>query len=314
MRIGVVVDATCDLPQEFLREHNISILPVSIRLGEETVLDERDPEVTRKFYSEQLDAKGINAETIPFTADQIRQKFLDRIVIDYDYVFCITITSNRSPIFENATRASFAILNDYKNIRAQAGVTGPFALRVVDSMSMFCGTGLLAAEAAKLCQAGKTPNDIRRRLDDLRENICGYMVPSDLYYIRARGKKKGENSVGLLTWAIGSALDIKPVIQCYRAETEPVAKVLGYDRAVEKMFSHVAHQIEKGISTGHICISYGGELEHIPKLLGYDMLAAVAREYKIEILNSVMSATAALNAGGGCVAIAYGGELRDFGS
>ncbi|MGH8456618.1 MAG: DegV family protein [Stenotrophobium sp.] len=314
MRIGVVVDATCDLPQEFFSEHHISVLPVTIRLGDETVIDARDPEITRRFYAEQLDAKGLDAETIPFSAEQIRQKFLDRIVVDYDYVFCITITSNRSPIFENATRASFAILNDYKNIRAKAGVSGPFALRVVDSKSMFCGTGLLAAEAAKLSQAGAAPNDIRRRLDDLRENICGYMVPSDLYYIRARGKKKGENSVGLITYAIGSALDIKPVIQCYRAETQPVAKILGYDRAVEKMFSHVAHQIERGISTQHICISYGGELERISGLPGYDMLAAVAREHQVEILGSVMSATAAVNAGGGCVAIAYGGDLRNFGS
>lgn len=307
------MDASCDLPQAFFQEHDISILPISIRLGDETVVDEREPGVTRKFYTEQLAAKGLSAETSAFSAEQIRAKFLDRIVVDYDYVFCITITATRSPIFENATRASFAILNDYKSIRAEAGVVGPFALRVVDSKSMFCGTGVLAAEAALLAQAGESPNTIRRRLDELRENICGYMVPSDLYYIRARGKKKGENSVGLLTYAIGSALDIKPVIQCYQAETKPVAKILGYDRAVEKMFTHVAQQIEKGISTQHVCISYGGEADHIPKLPGYTVLEAVAREHKIRILSSVMSATAAVNAGGGCVAIAYGGELRDFG-
>ena len=312
MRIGVVADATCDLPQEFLQEHRVGILPVAIHLGDEVVNDVRDPDVTLKFYNEQLAAKGLDAHTVPFTAEQIREKFLSDIVLEYDYVFCVTITATRSAIFENATKASFAILNDYKNARARQGVSGPFALRVVDSKSMFCGTGVLAAEAAKLARAGVGSNEIRKRLDELRENIVGYMVPNDLYYIRNRGIKKGEKSIGLLTYAIGSALDIKPVILCYRGETQPVAKVRGYERAVEKMFRHVAAELRRGIGTQHLCISYGGPVADVARLPGYDDLAKAAREHKIEILVSIMSATAAVNTGGGCVAIAWGGELNPF--
>lgn len=312
MRIGVVVDASCDLPHEFMREHRIEILPVTIRLGDETLVDVRDPQATQRFYTEQLSSKGLSAETAAFTAEQIREKFLDRIVIDYDYIFCITVSSTRSTIFENATRASFAILNDYKSIRAQAGVTGPFALRVVDSKNMFCATGVLAAEAAKLARTGQAPNDIRKRLDELRDKLCGYMVPGDLYYIRTRGIKKGEKSIGLMTYAIGTALDIKPVIQSYLGETKPIAKILGYDRAVERMFGHVVKQIERGLATQHLCISYGGDPEVIATLPGYSQLAQAAQEHGIEILSSFMSATAAVNAGGACVAVAFCGELRSF--
>jgi len=312
MRIGVVADATCDLPPEFFRDYGVGILPVTIHLGDEILRDERDPELTLKFYTEQLAAKGMDSHTEPFSADQIREKFLSGIVLDYDYVFCVTITATRSPIFENATKASFAILNDYKSVRAKQGVSGPFALRVVDSKTMFCGTGVLAAEAAKLARKGTNPNDIRKRLDELRESIVGYMVPNDLYYIRNRGIKKGEKSVGLLTYAIGTALDIRPVILCYRGDTQPVAKLRGYERAVEKMFHHAAGEVRRGISTQHLCISYGGPPEQIAKLPGYDLLARTAGEHGIEILSSIMSATAAVNTGGGCVAIAWGGELRPF--
>lgn len=312
MRIGVVADATCDLPQEFLQEHRIGILPVAIHLGDEVLNDVRDPEVTLKFYSEQLASKGLNAHTVPFTAEQIREMFLSNMVLEYDYVFCVTITATRSAIFENATKASFAILNDYKNARARQGVSGPFALRVVDSKSMFCGTGVLAAEAAKLSRSGVSSNEIRKRLDELRENIVGYMVPDDLYYIRSRGIKKGEKSIGLLTYAIGSALDIKPVILCYRGETQPVAKVRGYERAVERLFRHVAAELRRGIGTQHLCISYGGPVSRVAALPGYDELAKAAREHNIEILTSIMSATAAVNTGGGCVAVAWGGELNPF--
>jgi DegV family protein with EDD domain len=304
MRIGVVVDASCDLPHEFMREHRIEILPVTIRLGDEILVDTREPQATQRFYQELLASKGLSAETIALTAEQIRERFLDHIVVDYDYIFCITITSTRSPIFENASRASFAILNDYKSIREQAGVSGPFALRVVDSKNMFSATGVLAAEVAT--------NDIRARLDELREKLCGYMVPGDLYYIRNRAIKKGDKSVGLFTYAIGTALDVKPVIQSYLGETKPVAKILGYDRAVERLFSHVSRQIERGLATQHLCISYGGDPEAISSLPGYAQLALTAREHGVEILNGFMSATAAVNTGGAGVAIAYCGELRDF--
>jgi DegV family protein with EDD domain len=312
MRIGVVADATCDLPADFYREHGIVVLPVSIRLGDDTWVDTRDPDETLKFYAEQLDARGLEAETQPFTAEQMRTRFLERIVLDYDYVFCITVTSTRSPIFENATKASFAILNDYKNVRAASGITGAFALRVVDSRNMFCGTGVLTAEAAKMARAGAAPNDIRRRLDELRDNICGYMVPGDLYYIRNRGVKKGENSVGLVSYAIGSMLDIKPVILCHRGETEAIAKIRTYERAVEKLFAHVTQQLVEGISTTHVCLSYGGDPAAIATLPGYATFAQAAQERGIEILSSIMSATAAVNAGGQCLAVAYGGELRAF--
>ncbi len=314
MRIGVVADASCDLPPQFYRDNAIGILPVTIRLGDESLIDERDPQATLHFYAEQLADKGLDAETQPLSAEQIRERFIDRIVLDYDYVFCITVTATRSAIFENATKASFAILSDYKSTRAAQGVSGPFALRVVDSKSMFSGTGVLVAEAARLARGRAHPNDIRKRLDELRENICAYMVPGDLYYIRNRGIKKGEKSVGLISYAIGSALDIKPVILCYRGETQPVAKVRSYERAVEQMFEHVARQIEQGIDTRHVCLSYGGDPDQIATLPGYDTLAATAERHGIEILSSIMSATAAVNVGARCVAIAYGGELRGFGN
>jgi DegV family protein with EDD domain len=313
MRIGVVTDATCDLPPEFFRDNQIVVLPVAIRLGEETLEDVRDPQLTQRFYAEQLAAKGLDADTAAYSAVQIRERFLERIVLDYDYVFCVTVMSSRSPTFENATKASFAILNDYKKVRAEAGISGSFALRVVDSRALFAGTGVLVAEAAKLAQRGASPNEIRTRLDDLREHICTYIVPGDLYYIRNRAARKGEKSVNFLTYALGTALDIKPVILCFRGDTQPIAKIRGYERAVERTFTHVAHQIERGVDTRHVCVSYGGELAELEALPGYELLSRAARKHNIDLLASVMSATAGVNQGSKTVTIAYGGELRSFG-
>ena len=131
MRIGLVVDSACDLPLEYLKQHDVTVLPITVRIGEAVLADHRDEEATLEFLHAHVAERGAEAETMPFTVQQIRDLFLQRLVIDYDYVFCMTITRSRSPIFDNAQQASFAILNDYKSVRAAAGNTTPFALRVI---------------------------------------------------------------------------------------------------------------------------------------------------------------------------------------
>ena len=50
MRIGLVVDSGCDLPKSFIDEHNIMILPISVRVGDDLFVDVRDPERVLEFY------------------------------------------------------------------------------------------------------------------------------------------------------------------------------------------------------------------------------------------------------------------------
>ncbi len=171
-------------------------------------------------------------------------------MLDYDYVFCITVTASRSPIFQNATKASFAILSDYKSIRGAAGIKDAFALRVVDSRNLFCGTGVLVARSGAPGQVqGRSqrnpPSPRRAARSHLRLHGAGRSV----LHPQSGDQEGREERLALLTYAIGTALDIKPVILCYRGETQAVAKVRSYERAVERMFEHVAAQIERGIDT-----------------------------------------------------------------
>lgn len=225
MRIGIVVDSACDLPQDFIQRNNVIVLPISVRIGEAVLADHRDEEATLSFLQAHVAERGHEAETTPFSVNQIRDLFLQRLVIDYDHVFCLTISKLRSHIFDNAMQASFAILNDYKPIRQAAGHTSPFALRVIDTLNLFAGQGITAVEAVRLRAQGQGVAAIRSRLEQLAEHTYGYMIPRDLYYLRARARTKGDRSVGLIGAALGSALDIKPVLRACRGVTEPVAKL-----------------------------------------------------------------------------------------
>jgi DegV family protein with EDD domain len=312
MRIGLVVDSACDLPGDYLAASGITLLPITVRIGEAMLADQRNEQATLEFLHAQIAERGAEAETIPFTVQQIQDLFLKKLVIDYDYVFCMTITKTRSPIFDNAMQASFAILNEYKPVRAAAGHDTPFALRVIDSQNLFAAQGILPVEAVRLRDAGEGAPKIRARLENLALHTHGYMVPRDLYYLRARARKKGDRSVGLVSAALGTALDIKPILHANRGETGPVAKAKGFEPAVQKVMEFAGQRVRAGLLTPTLCLSYGGELEEMRALPGYEQLRATCAEHNVEVFESVMSLTGMVNVGKGAMVVGFAAEPHQF--
>ncbi len=140
MRIGIIVDSCCDLPRQFLDEHEIVVLPISLRIGGAVIQDRRDPDETHRFYATHVDRRSEDfAESFPYSPAQIEQVFLDKMVIDYDYVFVLTITSERSPIYDHAMQASRTVLTKYKDPRREIGKPGRFGLCVLSSRNLFTG-------------------------------------------------------------------------------------------------------------------------------------------------------------------------------
>ncbi len=312
MRIGLVVDSACDLPLEYLQGNDITVLPITVRIGDAVLADHRDEEATLHFLHTQIAERGAEAETMPFTVDQIHDLFINRLVIDYDYVFCMTITKTRSPIFDNAMQASFSILNDYKAVRAAAGNSTPFALRVIDTQNLFSAQGITAVEAVRLRDAGEGAPKIRARLENLALHTHGYLIPRDLYYIRARARKKGDRSVSLVSAALGTALDIKPILHGARGETGPVAKIKGFEPAAQKMFEFAGRRVAAGLMTPTLTLCYGGELDEMRALPGYVSLIETCAAHNIEVFESVMSLTGMVNVGKGAVVVGFAAEPHVF--
>src|SRR3546814_19390525 len=127
----------------------------------------------------------------------------------------MTITRTRSPIFDNAQKASYAILNEYRAIRSEAGNNTPFALRVIDTQNLFSAQATLPVEAARLREAGEYAGRIRTRLEQLAANTYGSLVPRDLYYIRNRAPAKGARRVHLLSAARVTPLALHPGLAAY---------------------------------------------------------------------------------------------------
>lgn len=311
MRIGIVMDSTCDLPRKFIDDNQITVLPITIRIDEQTFIDVRDPVAMESYYQGEVGKRGHAAETEPLSVDAIRELFLGRLVLDYDAVFCLTVTSTRSPIFANATQASFAILGSYRPIRHAAGNNSPFLMRVLDTRSLFAGQGVSAVEATRMIAADASPGQIRERLSELSAKTYTYMLPRDLHYLRARGRKKGDRSVGLLSATLGTALDIKPILQCFQGETKPAAKARGFEQGAEMLFGHAKAAVERGLLVPALCVSYGGRLPELEGLPGYRALADACAEHDVTLYQSVMSITGMVNVGTGAVSLGYAAATDD---
>jgi DegV family protein with EDD domain len=308
MRMGLAIDASCDLPQDFLQEHDISVMPIAVRVNGSVFKDDRNPAEIDRFLRLKLGSRSHSAETEPCSVEDVQKLFLEKLVLEKDCVFCLTITATRSPIYDHVVKASFGVLKNYRRVREPAGISGPFLMRVMDTRSLFAGSAPCVIEAARLMKANETPAAIRERLAYIAENSYGYMMPRDLYYLRARAKKKGDRSVGLFSAVLGSTLDIKPLLRGYRGETSPVGKVRGWEHGCETLFGYAADRVRAGLLVPVVCTAYGGDLAELPKLPGFSKLEQACQECNVTSMQAPMSITGMVNVGEGAVCVGFAAE------
>jgi DegV family protein with EDD domain len=305
MRIGIVTDSACDLPLSYREQHNILTLPIGLRFGEEHSLDIRDPIQTKDFYRRYSVKRGVKAETIPLSADEVARLFLERWVLEYDLLLVITISQSRSLVYENTTKASFKIRSACREVRRQAGINTAFTLMVMDSQTLFTGQAVLVQQAVQLIESGVSFDQLRPSIEKLSEFVYGYLVPDDLYYLYNVASTKGDRSVSWLSHKVGTLADVKPIIQVNRGETVPIAKHRGFDETLSKLFSRAKQAIKRGLLTNSIAMSYAGDPAIIRKLEDYQSFCEFARLAGLQTTLSVMSTTAGINVGPGAFAMAY---------
>jgi DegV family protein with EDD domain len=313
MRLGIVVDSTCDLPPEFIKQHKITILPISIRVGDQLLEDYRDLGRTREFYTRYL-GKGSNHdfESVPYTAEELEQLFLTRLVLEYDYVICLCVMSARSKVYEFANRASFQILTKYRPIREAAGIPGPFRLRVFDSKNLFAGQGVQVWELLRLVEEKVPMTALLARLEGIIAATYAYLVPNELYYMFTRARARGDKSVGWAAYTVGNALDVKPVARCWNGETGPVAKVRHFETATAKTFANVKREIERGLLSPYVNISYGGDAMDLTRLPGFSEMVATAEARGVQVGVSHMSMTGGVNVGPHALTVGMIAQAHEF--
>jgi DegV family protein with EDD domain len=190
MKISIVTDSTCDLPAETAGKYGITVVPLSINVGERSYLDGVD--ITRKEFYNQLP----NFNPHPKTAapgPEVFQQAYNRLADEgAQAIISIHISETLSATVNSARVAA----RDFTRI----------PVTVIDSAQLSLGMGFLVEQAAQMAQAGKSVNEILSALKGSMPRAYVFAALNTLEYLRRSGRMNSAIAT------FGELLQLKPLL------------------------------------------------------------------------------------------------------
>ena len=216
MTVRIVTDSACDLTDDEVASYGIEIVPLSIRFGDEELIDREQLSIT-EFY-----ARMATSEHLPQTAapspGQFDQAFRRALDGGADQVVCINLSRKVSATMEAAEAGARNIDGD---------------IRVLDSGSVTCGLGTIVLAAAQAASDGASADEITAVVADLSDRTRVYAVLDTLENLKKGGR------IGNAKALLGSMLSIKPLLDFSSGEVEEAGKQRTRKKALEWLRSTV---------------------------------------------------------------------------
>lgn len=232
MSIKIISDSTSDLPEDLVKELDITVLPLRILFGDEEFRDGLDL-TNSEFYD-----KLAKSRILPTTAQIGPGEFLEEFskhLNNGDEVIGIFISSKLSGTCGSAMIAKEMLSSDN--------------IRIIDSLNVTFGLGLLVIEAARMVKRGKKAEEIVCKIEEVKNKVCFYGIINNLEYLKRGGRL---SSAGAFA---GNLFGIKPLITVKDGEVA----VIGNARGQKKAIAWVMEDIKKkkmSLNNKLICIGY----------------------------------------------------------
>jgi len=312
IRTGIIIDACCDAPPEFLALANVMVIPISVKVGDKLYIDAHDTHINSRYMSENAQGQGANGYTEPMNSRQMQQFFLEHCALAYDQVYCLTVTSSVSEIYAAATQGLDMALPIIRERRHEANIHRPFVCRVVDCRNVFAAEGVAALLLQELLQQTLSPADMFRKLIRGIDNLHTYVLVDDLGYARKRVSVRGDHSLSLTSVILGETLNIKPIVYHRHGQGQVAAKIRGRNQALSKVFAFITEQINKQcLKTPHIIISHADALHDIYRADAFPQLRTACEVHGISLHILPMSITGMMNLGLGALTVAFAADIGD---
>ena len=209
MKIAITCDSVCDLSQELIKQNNISILPISIILGDETFSDGVNINSQKIFdyvaKNKQLPKTSAINE---FQYAEFFKEHLDGV----DALIHFTISSDMSSCFNNAKKAASTLKNVY----------------VIDSRNLSTGVGLQVLYACMLRDKGEKPETIVKKVEARKQFVQASFVVERLDYLYKGGRCSALQLLGANLLKIRPSIIVKDgkmdVHKKYRGKMKDVVK------------------------------------------------------------------------------------------
>jgi DegV family protein with EDD domain len=244
-KVAVVTDSGANLPVEAQHEYGIHIVPLKVIFGDQTLRDGLDVEPSR-FY-ELLGA----ASALPTTSQPSTGDFIDlysRLSEEADAIISIHLSELLSGTIKSALAAQELV--------------NQVPIEVIDSRSASLGLGFVVLAAARAAQLGQSLPEVAGAARQLIPKISVIFVVDTLKYLHMGGR------IGGATAMLGTALNIKPLLQLSDGEVNPLERVRSKCKATERMLEIMAQGLRGDRSNGalHAAVAHADRADEALEL------------------------------------------------
>jgi DegV family protein with EDD domain len=229
--IRIVTDSACDLSDELVAQHNVIVVPLTIRFGTEEFEDRT--ELSSAEFWRRCAGKGALPETAAPSPGAFINAFQKAADEGADGILCLNISSGVSGTYASAVTAADAF-------------TG-IPVKVIDTLSLTMGQGLLVIAAAEESEAGATLDQLAAATTDRIGRVRVYGVLGGLEHLQRGGRIGGAQAL------FGSLLNIKPVIQVKDGEVAEESKQRTRGRAL----TYLSTKAEADVPIERISVAEG---------------------------------------------------------
>jgi DegV family protein with EDD domain len=191
MSIRVVTDSSCDLPQSMIDELKISVVPLSIRFGDEEFIDRVD--IDNNQFWERCRNSSQLPETAAPSVGQFEEVYRRLKSEGATGIVVVSLSSGLSATMQSAELAA-------------RQVAGDIPVEVVDSQNVSMCVGIIAMSCAEMARSGASLADVAAHGRQLVPRTRVFGALDTLENLKKGGR------IGAAKAMLATALSIKPII------------------------------------------------------------------------------------------------------
>lgn len=277
-KIAVVTDSTAYLSEELVSAYGITVVPLVVIWGEETLFDNIDigPE---EFY-ERLSTAEVMPSTSQATIQTFADVFMKLHAEGYD-ILTVVISSALSGTMDSAIQA--------KKMVPDANIT------LIDSQSTSLPLAFMALAAARAAKNGATLEECTNIVETVRDHAQIFFAVDTLEFLHRGGR------IGGAARFLGTALGLKPILYLQEGKIEALEKVRTSKRAQGRLVELVEAAVE-----GKSPINFVGVVHAASEETGRGLLNTIQEKFNPdELMLASISPVLGTHTGPGSIGVAY---------
>jgi DegV family protein with EDD domain len=240
--VKIITDSSCDLPESLLKQYDISVVPLIIKLNDIEYLEGVDL-TSEDFFHRMFSSPELPKTSQP-SPSSFAEVFLKLAKTEDQELLCLTISSGLSGTNQSA---------NIGREMAEVNVT------VFDTLAGSLGHGLQVIRAAELAQEGHSIKDIIRALEEYRDQMTILIMLDTLENIVKGGR------LNRFQGSLAKILNIKVILQGNHGEVEILEKVRGRKKVHQRLFDIIKSK-KSDFSTTVFGITHTGNLEEAEQI------------------------------------------------